>query len=64
VRVLGSDTRAGGGTGRADALAVTVLVDRDEAERLADAQVNAVLTLSLVPPEEAATTSTVHPWRP
>jgi Flp pilus assembly protein CpaB len=64
VRVLGSDTRASGGTGRADALAVTVLVDRDEAERLADAQVNAVLTLSLVPPEEAASTSTVHPWRP
>jgi Flp pilus assembly protein CpaB len=64
VRVLGSDTRASGGTGRGDALAVTVLVDRDEAERLADAQVNAVLTLSLVPPEEAASTSTVPPWRP
>ena len=64
VRVLGSDTRASGGTGRADTFAVTVLVDRDDAERLADAQVNAVLTLSLVPPEEAASTSTVHPWRP
>ena len=56
VRVLGTDTRASGGTGRADALAVTLLVDRDEAERLADAQVNGVLTLALVPPEEAAST--------
>ena len=60
VRVLGTDTRASGGTGRADALAVTLLVDRDEAELLADAQVNGVLTLSLVPPEEAASTSSVR----
>ena len=56
VRVLGTDTRASGGTGRTDALAVTLLVDRDETERLADAQVNGVLTLALVPPEEAAST--------
>ena len=55
VTVLASDARAGtGGTGRDDALGITVLVDPDEAERLADAQVNAVLTLTLVPPEEAA----------
>jgi Flp pilus assembly protein CpaB len=54
VRVLGTDTRVSGGTGRGDALAVTLLVDRDTAERLADAQVNGVLNLALVPPEEAA----------
>lgn len=54
VLVLGTDTRASGGTGRTDALGVTLLVGRDEAERLADAQVNGVLTLALVPPEEAA----------
>ncbi|HXY91981.1 MAG TPA: Flp pilus assembly protein CpaB [Acidimicrobiia bacterium] len=54
VRVLRTDARASGGTGRGDALGVTLLVDRDDAERLADAQVNGVLTLALVPPEEAA----------
>jgi Flp pilus assembly protein CpaB len=55
VTVLASDARAAnGGTGRDDALGVTLLVDPGEAERLADAQVNAVLTLTLVPPEEAA----------
>jgi pilus assembly protein CpaB len=54
VLVLRTDTRATGGTGRTDALGVTLLVDRDEAERLADAQVNGVLTLALVPPEESA----------
>jgi Flp pilus assembly protein CpaB len=55
VTVLASDARAAnGGTGRDDALGVTLLVDPDQAERLADAQVNAVLALTLVPPEEAA----------
>lgn len=54
VLVLRTDTRASGGTGRADALGVTLLVGRDEAEGLADAQANGVLTLALVPPEEAA----------
>jgi Flp pilus assembly protein CpaB len=54
VLVLGTDTRASGGTGRADALGVTLLVDRADAARLADAQVNGVLTLALVPPEDAA----------
>jgi hypothetical protein len=54
VLVLRTDTRASGGTGRADALGVTLLDGRDEAERLADAQANGVLTLALVPPEEAA----------
>jgi Flp pilus assembly protein CpaB len=54
VLVLGTDTRASGGTGRVDALGVTLLVGRDDAAQLADAQANGVLTLSLVPPEEAA----------
>src|SRR5262245_52265087 len=40
VTVLSSDARAADGvTGRDDALGVTVLVDPDQAERLADAQV-------------------------
>jgi Flp pilus assembly protein CpaB len=64
VRVLGTDARASSGTGRDDALAVELLVDRDEAELLADAQANGVLTLSLVPPEEAASTSSAPSWRP
>jgi Flp pilus assembly protein CpaB len=42
------------GTGRGDALGVTLLVSRDDAARLADAQANGVLTLALVPPEEAS----------
>ena len=54
VLVLGTDAHASGGTGRGDALGVTLLVSRDDAARLADAQVNGVLTLALVPPEEAA----------
>jgi Flp pilus assembly protein CpaB len=60
VLVLRTDTRAAGGTGRTDALGVTLLVDRDEAERLADAQVNGVLTLALVPPEESAAVQPVR----
>ncbi len=60
VRVLRTDTRASGGTGRADGLGITLLVDRDAAERLADSQVNGVLTLALVPPEEAASIATSH----
>jgi Flp pilus assembly protein CpaB len=54
VRVLGTDTRTGGGTGRGDPLGVTLLVDPAQAELLADAQANGVLTLALVPPEEAS----------
>jgi Flp pilus assembly protein CpaB len=54
VLVLGTDTRAGGGTGRGDPLGVTLLVDPAQAELLADAQANGVLTLALVPPEESA----------
>jgi Flp pilus assembly protein CpaB len=60
ARVLRTDSRAGGGTGRTDSLGVTLLVDRDVAERLADAQANAVLTLALVPPEEAAAIATTR----
>ena len=59
VRVLGTDTRAGGAPAERTRSRVTLLVDRDAAERLADAQVNGVLTLSLVPPEEAASTASV-----
>jgi pilus assembly protein CpaB len=54
VLVLGTDVHVSGGTGRGDALGVTLLVSRDAAARLADAQANGVLTLALVPPEEAA----------
>jgi Flp pilus assembly protein CpaB len=54
VLVLSTDAHASGGTGRGDALGVTLLVSRDDAARLADAQANGVLTLALVPPEEAA----------
>jgi Flp pilus assembly protein CpaB len=54
VLVLGTDAHASGGTGRGDALGVTLLVSRADAARLADAQANGVLTLALVPPEEAA----------
>jgi Flp pilus assembly protein CpaB len=54
VLVLSTDARVTGGTGRGEALGVTLLVWRDDAARLADAQANGVLTLALVPPEEAA----------
>src|SRR5436190_3188360 len=54
VLVLGTDAHASAGTGRGDALGVTLLVSRDDAASLADAQANGVLTLALVPPEEAA----------
>jgi Flp pilus assembly protein CpaB len=53
VLVLGTDTRAGSGTGRAGATGVTLLVDPEQARELADAQANGVLTLALVPPEDA-----------
>ena len=54
VTVLGTDRRGGTGTGRAGAAGVTLLVDPDQASALADAQANGVVTLALVPPEEAA----------
>jgi Flp pilus assembly protein CpaB len=54
VVVLGTDGRSGSGSGRAGARGVTLLVDPEQAVALADAQVNGVVTLALVPPEEAA----------
>jgi pilus assembly protein CpaB len=54
VLVLATDTRVGTGNGRAGGLGVTLLVDPDEATALADAQANGVLTLDVVPPEDAA----------
>jgi Flp pilus assembly protein CpaB len=50
--VLGADHGGTSGTGRSGA-GVTVLVDVQEAYDLADAQSNGVLTIALVPPEEA-----------
>jgi len=54
VTVLGTDRRGGAGAGRSGSAGVTVLVDPDQAAALADAEANAVLTLALVPPEDAA----------
>ena len=54
VTVLGTDRRGGSGSGRTGASGVVLLVDPDQAAALADAQANGVVTLALVPPEEAA----------
>jgi Flp pilus assembly protein CpaB len=54
VPVLGTDRRDGSGAGRAGATGVTLLVDADQAGALADAQANGVVTIALVPPEDAA----------
>jgi Flp pilus assembly protein CpaB len=59
VLVLGTDDEPAavdvGGIGTAaDGLGVTLLVTGDEAERLAHAAATGVVTLALVPPEEAA----------
>jgi Flp pilus assembly protein CpaB len=54
VTVLRTDHRGGSGAGRAGATGVLVLVDPDQARALADAQTNGVVTLALVPPEDAA----------
>ena len=53
VMVLGTDTGATSGGGRANARGVTLLVDPDQARDLADAEANGVMTLALVPPEDA-----------
>jgi len=53
VTVLDTDRRGGAGAGRTGAAGVTLLVDPDQAAALADAQANGVVTLALVPPEEA-----------
>jgi Flp pilus assembly protein CpaB len=54
VTVVSTDRRGGAGTGRGGTAGVTLLVDPDQATALADAQANAVVTLALVPPEDAA----------
>jgi Flp pilus assembly protein CpaB len=54
VTVVSTDRRAGTGTGRTGTAGVTLLVDPDQATALADAQANAVVTIALVPPEDAA----------
>ena len=54
VTVLGTDGRGGSGAGRTGAAGVTLLVDPDQAAALADAQANGVVTIALVPPEDAA----------
>ncbi len=54
VTVLGTDHGAGGGTGRSGTAGVTLLVDPEQAATLADAETNGVVTLALVPPEDAA----------
>jgi len=54
VTVIGTDHRGATGSGRAGAGGVTLLVDPDQAATLADAQAHGVVTLALVPPEEAA----------
>ena len=51
--MLGTDTRATGAR-RGDTLGVTLLVDAEQAELLAVAEANGVVTLALVPPEESA----------
>jgi Flp pilus assembly protein CpaB len=53
VEVLGTDTRAEGGS-HGDTLGVTLLVDTAIAPKLAFAQANGVVTLAVVPPEDAA----------
>jgi Flp pilus assembly protein CpaB len=53
VTVLGTDRRASSGSGRSGARGVTLLVDPGQATALADAQANGVVTLALVPPEDA-----------
>ena len=50
--VLGTDTGGSRGTGR-DGAGVTLLVDIGEVLDVADAQANGVVTIALVPPEEA-----------
>jgi Flp pilus assembly protein CpaB len=53
VTVVRTDRRADTGSGRAGTAGVVLLVDPEQAAALAGAQVNGVVTLALVPPEEA-----------
>jgi pilus assembly protein CpaB len=54
VVVVGLDAEAGRAGARGDTLGVTLLVDADDAQRLAFAEANGVVTIALVPPEDAA----------
>ena len=54
VTVLDTDRRGGSGAGRTGAAGVTLLVDPEQVTALADAEANGVVTLALVPPEDAA----------
>jgi Flp pilus assembly protein CpaB len=60
VLVLGTDDAPAsvdaGGTAASGGLGVTLLVTEDEAERLANASATGIVTLALVPPEDAAPT--------
>jgi Flp pilus assembly protein CpaB len=69
VLVLGTDDEPAaldaGSTGTtADGLGVTLLVTVDEAERLAHAAATGIVTLALVPPEEAAPNPGLPPRHP
>jgi Flp pilus assembly protein CpaB len=53
VLVVGTDDAEEAAPGAARGIGVTLLVGEDQARALADAAVHAVLTLALVPPEDA-----------
>jgi Flp pilus assembly protein CpaB len=54
VQVLGTDGASEKNGSRGDTLGVTLLVDADDSRRLAFAEANGVVTIALVPPEDAA----------
>jgi Flp pilus assembly protein CpaB len=54
VQVLRVDPAAARNGARDDTQGVTLLVDADDARRLAFAEANGVVTIALVPPEDAA----------
>ena len=54
VVVVGVDAEAARAGAHGDTLGVTLLVDASDAERLAFAEANGVVTIALVPPEDAA----------
>ena len=54
VVVVGVDAEATRAGAHGDTFGITLLVDADDAERLAFAEANGVVTIALVPPEDAA----------
>ena len=62
VLVVAADSPSSAST-RTDALGVTVLVDPQQAQRLAYGEANAVLTITLVPPEDSAFATRPDPGR-